>query len=85
MNYLVVICFALLLMTGVESGRDAYIADNLNCAYTCGSNSYCNTECTKNGAVSGYCQWLGKYGNACWCINLPDKVPIRIPGACRGR
>uniref|UniRef100_P0DJH8 Alpha-toxin Bu1 n=1 Tax=Buthacus macrocentrus TaxID=1143368 RepID=SCX1_BUTMA len=65
--------------------RDAYIADDKNCVYTCAKNSYCNTECTKNGAESGYCQWLGKYGNGCWCIKLPDKVPIRIPGRCRGR
>nr|ACJ23090.1 putative alpha toxin Tx93 [Buthus occitanus israelis] len=86
MNYLVVISLALLLMTGVEQEHDyiAYI-DDKNCAYTCAFNSYCNTECTKNGAESGYCQWAGRYGNACWCINLPDKVPIRIPGACRGR
>nr|P0DQN9.1 RecName: Full=Delta-buthitoxin-Hj2a; Short=Delta-BUTX-Hj2a [Hottentotta judaicus] len=64
-------------------GRDAYIADDKNCVYTCAKNSYCNNECTKNGAESGYCQWLGKYGNGCWCKNLPDKVPIRIPGPCR--
>nr|CBW45615.1 alpha neurotoxin precusor [Hottentotta judaicus] len=85
MNYLVVICFALLLMTVVGSGRDGYIADNLNCAYSCVINSYCNTECTKNGAESGYCKFVGFIGNTCWCINLPDEVPIRTSGACRGR
>nr|P0DMH9.1 RecName: Full=Alpha-toxin BmalphaTx47; Flags: Precursor [Mesobuthus martensii] len=85
MNYLIVISFALLLMTGVQSGRDAYIADSENCTYTCALNPYCNDLCTKNGAKSGYCQWAGRYGNACWCIDLPDKVPIRISGSCRGR
>nr|Q86SE0.1 RecName: Full=Toxin Aam2; AltName: Full=AamH2; AltName: Full=Alpha-neurotoxin 2; Flags: Precursor [Androctonus amoreuxi]CAD60540.1 alpha neurotoxin 2 [Androctonus amoreuxi] len=86
MNYLITISLALLLMTGVASGvRDGYIADAGNCGYTCVANDYCNTECTKNGAESGYCQWFGRYGNACWCIKLPDKVPIKVPGKCNGR
>nr|Q9N682.1 RecName: Full=Neurotoxin BmK-M11; Short=BmK11; Short=Bmk M11; Short=BmkM11; AltName: Full=Alpha-neurotoxin TX14; Short=BmalphaTX14; AltName: Full=BmK M4'; AltName: Full=BmK-XI; Flags: Precursor [Mesobuthus martensii]AAF29462.1 toxin alphaTX14 [Mesobuthus martensii]AAF34872.1 neurotoxin BmK4' precursor [Mesobuthus martensii]AAK06897.1 alpha-neurotoxin TX14 [Mesobuthus martensii] len=82
MNYLVMISFALLLMTGVESVRDAYIAKPENCVYHCATNEGCNKLCTDNGAESGYCQWGGKYGNACWCIKLPDDVPIRVPGKC---
>nr|P60257.1 RecName: Full=Toxin Boma6c; AltName: Full=Alpha-neurotoxin Bom alpha-6c [Buthus occitanus mardochei] len=62
--------------------RDAYIAQNYNCVYTCFKDAHCNDLCTKNGASSGYCQWAGKYGNACWCYALPDNVPIRIPGKC---
>nr|P09981.1 RecName: Full=Alpha-like toxin BeM9; AltName: Full=Neurotoxin M9 [Mesobuthus eupeus] len=64
--------------------RDAYIAKPHNCVYECYNpkGSYCNDLCTENGAESGYCQILGKYGNACWCIQLPDNVPIRIPGKC---
>nr|AIX87639.1 sodium channel blocker AbNaTx18 [Androctonus bicolor] len=82
MNYLVVISFALLLMTGVESVRDAYIAQNYNCVYHCARDVYCNELCTKNGATSGYCQWFGSHGNACWCKDLPDKVPIKVQGKC---
>nr|P09982.1 RecName: Full=Toxin BeM14; AltName: Full=Neurotoxin M14 [Mesobuthus eupeus] len=65
--------------------RDAYIADDRNCVYTCALNPYCDSECKKNGADGSYCQWLGRFGNACWCKNLPDDVPIRkIPGEeCR--
>nr|Q4TUA4.1 RecName: Full=Alpha-toxin 4; AltName: Full=BmK alpha IV; AltName: Full=BmKalpha4; Flags: Precursor [Mesobuthus martensii]AAY56791.1 neurotoxin Bm aIV precursor [Mesobuthus martensii] len=84
MNYLVFFSLALLLMTGVESVRDGYIADDKNCAYFCGRNAYCDDECKKKGAESGYCQWAGVYGNACWCYKLPDKVPIRVPGRCNG-
>nr|P86404.2 RecName: Full=Sodium channel neurotoxin MeuNaTxalpha-4; Flags: Precursor [Mesobuthus eupeus]ABR21068.1 venom sodium channel toxin-6 [Mesobuthus eupeus] len=84
MNYLILISFALLVITGVESARDAYIAKPHNCVYECfdAFSSYCNGVCTKNGAKSGYCQILGTYGNGCWCIVLPDNVPIRIPGKC---
>nr|ACJ23092.1 putative alpha toxin Tx120 [Buthus occitanus israelis] len=86
MNYLIIISLALLLMTGAVSGaRDGYLVDDKNCAVTCALNKFCNTECIKNGAESGYCQWLGKYGNACWCIKLPNKVPIKVPGTCKGR
>nr|Q2YHM1.1 RecName: Full=Neurotoxin 8-related gene product 1/2/3; AltName: Full=Amm VIIIrgp1; AltName: Full=Amm VIIIrgp2; AltName: Full=Amm VIIIrgp3; Flags: Precursor [Androctonus mauritanicus mauritanicus]CAJ43745.1 neurotoxin VIII-related gene product 1 precursor [Androctonus mauritanicus mauritanicus] len=86
MNYLTMISLALLVMTGVESGvRDAYIADNKNCIFTCYRDSYCKTECIKNGAETGYCIWIGEYGNACWCIKLPNKVPIKVPGKCNGR
>nr|1T7B_A Chain A, Alpha-like neurotoxin BmK-I [Mesobuthus martensii] len=65
-----------------NSVRDAYIAQPHNCVYECARNEYCNDLCTKNGAKSGYCQWVGKYGNGCWCIELPDNVPIRVPGKC---
>nr|P86408.2 RecName: Full=Sodium channel neurotoxin MeuNaTxalpha-1; Flags: Precursor [Mesobuthus eupeus]ABR21041.1 venom sodium channel toxin-3 [Mesobuthus eupeus] len=85
MNSLVMISLALLVMTGVESVRDGYIADDKNCAYFCGRNAYCDEECKKKGAESGYCQWAGQYGNACWCYKLPDKVPIKVSGKCNGR
>nr|P59854.1 RecName: Full=Alpha-like toxin BmK-M7; Short=BmKM7; Short=Bmk M7 [Mesobuthus martensii]1KV0_A Chain A, Alpha-like toxin BmK-M7 [Mesobuthus martensii]1KV0_B Chain B, Alpha-like toxin BmK-M7 [Mesobuthus martensii] len=62
--------------------RDGYIALPHNCAYGCLNNEYCNNLCTKDGAKIGYCNIVGKYGNACWCIQLPDNVPIRVPGRC---
>nr|P15224.1 RecName: Full=Toxin Os1; Short=Os-1 [Orthochirus scrobiculosus] len=58
--------------------RDGYIVQLHNCVYHCGLNPYCNGLCTKNGATSGsYCQWMTKWGNACYCYALPDKVPIK--------
>nr|1SNB_A Chain A, NEUROTOXIN BMK M8 [Mesobuthus martensii] len=63
-------------------GRDAYIADSENCTYFCGSNPYCNDVCTENGAKSGYCQWAGRYGNACYCIDLPASERIKEGGRC---
>nr|P04099.2 RecName: Full=Alpha-toxin Bot9; AltName: Full=BotIX; AltName: Full=Neurotoxin 9; AltName: Full=Neurotoxin IX [Buthus occitanus tunetanus] len=59
--------------------RDGYIVYPNNCVYHCGLNPYCNDLCTKNGAKSGYCQWLTKWGNACYCYALPEKVPIKDP------
>nr|Q9GQW3.1 RecName: Full=Toxin BmKaIT1; Short=BmKalphaIT1; AltName: Full=Alpha-neurotoxin IT01; AltName: Full=Alpha-neurotoxin TX12; AltName: Full=BmKalphaIT01; AltName: Full=BmKalphaTx12; Flags: Precursor [Mesobuthus martensii]AAG39640.1 putative mammalian neurotoxin TX12 [Mesobuthus martensii] len=85
MNYLVMISFAFLLMTGVESVRDAYIAQNYNCVYHCARDAYCNELCTKNGAKSGSCPYLGEHKFACYCKDLPDNVPIRVPGKCHRR
>nr|ACJ23093.1 putative alpha toxin Tx68 [Buthus occitanus israelis] len=85
MYYLVIISLALLLMSGVESARDGYIAQEGNCVYPCFKDAYCNDLCTKNGASSGYCQWFGKYGHACWCYALPDKIPIKLPDHCYRR
>nr|ACJ23089.1 putative alpha toxin Tx3 [Buthus occitanus israelis]ACJ23102.1 putative alpha toxin Tx263 [Buthus occitanus israelis] len=83
MNYLVMISLAVLLMTGVESARDAYIAQPHNCVYHCGTHQYCNDLCKKNGATKGECSYNISYGYGCWCENLPDSVPIRIRGKCR--
>nr|Q9BLM3.1 RecName: Full=Toxin AahP985; AltName: Full=Neurotoxin pcD-985; Flags: Precursor [Androctonus australis]CAC37322.1 putative toxin [Androctonus australis] len=81
MNYLVMISLALLI-AGVDSARDAYIAKNDNCVYECFQDSYCNDLCTKNGAKSGTCDWIGTYGDACLCYALPDNVPIKLSGEC---
>nr|P60258.1 RecName: Full=Toxin Boma6d; AltName: Full=Alpha-neurotoxin Bom alpha-6d [Buthus occitanus mardochei] len=66
--------------------RDAYIAQNYNCVYHCGRDAYCNELCSKNGAKSrtrgGYCHWFGPHGDACWCIDLPNNVPIKVEGKC---
>nr|ACJ23103.1 putative alpha toxin Tx417 [Buthus occitanus israelis] len=86
MYYLMIISLAHLLMTGVESNRSGYIAQQGNCVYHCMRNDYCHGLCIKNGASSGYCHWLGIYGNACWCYALPDKIPIKVPqGHCNRR
>nr|QNS31091.1 putative mammalian voltage-gated sodium channel toxin [Androctonus crassicauda] len=85
MNYLVMISLALLFMTGVESLKDGYIVDDVNCTYFCGRNAYCNEECIKLKGESGYCQWASPYGNACYCYKLPDHVRTKGPGRCNGR
>nr|P01480.3 RecName: Full=Alpha-mammal toxin Aah3; AltName: Full=AaH III; Short=AaHIII; AltName: Full=Neurotoxin 3; AltName: Full=Neurotoxin III; Flags: Precursor [Androctonus australis]AAA29948.1 neurotoxin AaH III [Androctonus australis] len=84
MNYLVMISLALLLMTGVESVRDGYIVDSKNCVYHCVPP--CDGLCKKNGAKSGSCGFLIPSGLACWCVALPDNVPIKDPSyKCHSR
>nr|Q86SD9.1 RecName: Full=Toxin Aam3; AltName: Full=AamH3; AltName: Full=Alpha-neurotoxin 3; Flags: Precursor [Androctonus amoreuxi]CAD60541.1 alpha naeorotoxin 3 [Androctonus amoreuxi] len=81
MNYLVMISLALLFMIGVESARDGYIAQPNNCVYHCIPLSPgCDKLCRENGATSGKCSFLAGSGLACWCVALPDNVPIKIIG-----
>nr|AIX87652.1 sodium channel blocker AbNaTx3 [Androctonus bicolor] len=80
MNYLVMISLALLLVIGVESGRDGYIVDSKNCVYHCIPLSPgCNKLCKDNGAKSGSCGFLAPSGLACWCKDLPENVPTKDP------
>nr|P60259.1 RecName: Full=Toxin Boma6e; AltName: Full=Alpha-neurotoxin Bom alpha-6e [Buthus occitanus mardochei] len=62
--------------------RDAYIAQNYNCVYACARDAYCNDLCTKNGARSGLFATFGPHGDACWCIALPNNVPLKVQGKC---
>nr|ACJ23098.1 putative alpha toxin Tx464 [Buthus occitanus israelis] len=82
MNHLVMISLAVLLMRGVESARDAYIAQPHNCVYHCATDDYCDGLCKKNHATKGECSFSLSYGYGCWCKDLPDSVPIRIRGKC---
>uniref|UniRef100_M1JB54 Putative sodium channel alpha-toxin Acra7 n=1 Tax=Androctonus crassicauda TaxID=122909 RepID=SCX7_ANDCR len=60
--------------------RDGYIVKPTNCVIHCIPFSPgCDKDCKEKGAASGYCQAFGKHGNGCWCIDLPDKVPIKDP------
>nr|ADE42766.1 alpha-neurotoxin 10 precursor [Androctonus mauritanicus mauritanicus] len=75
------ISLALVLMTGVECARDGYIAQPHNCVYPCIPLSPgCDNLCKENGATSGKCSFLLESGLACWCVALPDNVPIKIEG-----
>nr|ADW41698.1 NaTxalpha-C5-3 [Mesobuthus eupeus] len=88
MNYLVMISFALLLMT-VWSVRNPYIKKNYQytCVYDCLVDEHCNNLCTEDGAKSGSGKWTTQHGNACWCIELPDNVsiPITVQNKCHHR
>nr|WDU65894.1 putative NaTx Tcis49 [Tityus cisandinus] len=75
MHYTFVCLFVLLnILSGVEGTRDGFILDRNHCKIKCfvlGSNSMCETMCTRLGATAGYCSHY-----ACFCTNLKDEVKI---------
>uniref|UniRef100_M1J7U4 Putative sodium channel alpha-toxin Acra5 n=1 Tax=Androctonus crassicauda TaxID=122909 RepID=SCX5_ANDCR len=55
--------------------RDGYIMiKDTNCKFSCNifkKWEYCSPLCQSKGAETGYC-----YNFGCWCLDLPDDVPV---------